>query len=31
MKNVKVEVDPKALKEIPHNDPRSIDYKRPKK
>jgi hypothetical protein len=28
MQNVKVEVDPKALKDIPHNDPRAIDYKR---
>uniref|UniRef100_UPI00262F93C3 DUF7507 domain-containing protein n=1 Tax=uncultured Cocleimonas sp. TaxID=1051587 RepID=UPI00262F93C3 len=26
MKNVKVEVDPRALREVPHNDPRSIDY-----
>jgi len=27
MTNVKVEVDPRALKEVPHNDPRSIDFK----
>jgi len=27
MRQVKVEVDPKAYKEVPHNDPRAIDYK----
>ncbi len=28
MNNVKVEVDPRAFKQVPHNDPRSIDYQK---
>jgi outer membrane protein OmpA-like peptidoglycan-associated protein len=28
MRNVKVDVDKRAYKEVPHNDPRAIDYKK---